>query len=55
MYDAPRLAQGWSQLQHLTQLTHLTFKAYGVKEGNPPAAAFLALTASSKLQYLKSA
>jgi hypothetical protein len=43
-----------SQLQHLTQLTYLDLPNHfhGMMDDNPPAAAFSALTASSKLQYL---
>jgi hypothetical protein len=45
-----------SQLQLLTQLTHLDLSGcvrdHQVEVGSPPAAAFSALTASSKLQHL---
>jgi hypothetical protein len=41
-----------SQLQALQQLTHLAVRCDSRREGNPPAAAFSALTASSKLQHL---
>jgi hypothetical protein len=44
-------AQLLSQLQHLQQLTHLTLRSM-VKQ-NQPAAAFSALTVSSKLQHLR--
>ena len=49
-------AQLLSQLQRLQQLTHLELSSASTltvsPEGNPPAAAFSALTASSKLQCL---
>lgn len=49
-------AQLLSQLQALTQLTHLrlTYSTSPDDDGDdtPPAAAFAALTASSKLQHL---
>jgi hypothetical protein len=47
-------AQLLSQLQPLQQLTHLSLwgSLQAVEEGNPPAAAYSALTASSKLQQL---
>lgn len=45
-----------SQLQHLQQLTHLslghTLMNVSVRPPSPPAAAFAAVTASSKLQHL---
>jgi hypothetical protein len=41
-----------SQLQHLQQLTYLTLNGHDLTRGTPPAAAFSALTASSKLQHL---
>ena len=48
-------AQLMSQLQHLQQLTHLDLKGNlvsVVQEDNPPAAAYAALVASSRLQHL---
>jgi hypothetical protein len=51
-----RAAELLSQLQHLTQLTYLGLRAdltgIGEEEGNSSAAAFSALTASSKRQHL---
>lgn len=42
-----------SQLQHLTQLTHLTLKGtLQITASSAPTAACAALTASSKLQHL---
>jgi hypothetical protein len=43
-----------SYLQPLQQLTHLnlTYSLQGVEGDHPPAAAYTALTASSKLQHL---
>jgi hypothetical protein len=50
---AARAAQLLSELQHLQQLTFLDLQnSMRAAIGNPPAAAFSALTASSKLQYL---
>jgi hypothetical protein len=54
---AAGFAQLLSQLQHLQQLTHLVLNSvyageYLYEGGTPPAAAFAALTASSKLQFL---
>jgi hypothetical protein len=46
-------AQLLSQLGHLQQLTHLQYRSSLVVEGPPPVAAFSALTASNKLQYLE--
>ena len=48
------LAQMLSYLQHMQQLTHLCLDASlkTINDTNPPAAAFSALTASSKLQHL---
>jgi hypothetical protein len=50
-----RLAQLLSHLQPLQQLTHLSFTDVtwaSAEHTNPPAAAYSALTASSKLQHL---
>jgi hypothetical protein len=50
---AARVAQLLSELQHLHQLTYLDLQgSMRATADNPPAAAFSALTASSKLQYL---
>jgi hypothetical protein len=51
---AAGVAELLSQLQHLTQLTHLDLieSLAVVEDGNPPAAAYSALTASSKLHRL---
>jgi hypothetical protein len=50
---AARVAQLLSELQHLQQLTHLDLQcSLRTAADNPPAAAFSALTASSKLQHL---
>jgi hypothetical protein len=51
---AAGVAQLLFQLPHLSQLTHLDLSRSltAVLEGNPPAAAFSALTACSKLQHL---
>jgi hypothetical protein len=51
---AAGVAQLLSELQPLTQLTHLDLRGSlrVVEGGNPPPAAFSALTASSKLQHL---
>jgi hypothetical protein len=45
-------AQLLPQLQHLQQLTHLRLSPNVFQGASPPAAAFSALTASSKLQHL---
>jgi hypothetical protein len=51
---AAGVAQLLSHLQPLQQLTHLSMhsRVWAVEEGNPPALAYAALTASSKLQHL---
>jgi hypothetical protein len=53
---AAETVQLMSQLQHLQQLTHLdltgTLKLWVPQEDNPPAAAYAALVASSRLQHL---
>jgi hypothetical protein len=51
---AAGVAQLLSHLQPLQQLTHLDLRdsLSNVGQGNPPAAAYSALTASSKLQHL---
>jgi hypothetical protein len=51
---AAGVVQLLSQLQQHTQLTHLDLRdsVRAVEERNPPAAAYAALTASSKLQHL---
>lgn len=51
---AAGVAQLLFQLPHLSQVTHLDLSRSltAVLEGNPPASAFSALTASSKLQHL---
>lgn len=47
---ATGVGQLLTQMQHLQQLTHIKLQL--PKESTPPAAAFSALTASSKLQFL---
>jgi hypothetical protein len=41
-----------SQLQNMQQLTYLDLSGSDLKWGSPPAAAYAALTASSRLQHL---
>jgi hypothetical protein len=52
--DAAGESQLLSHVQHLQQLTHLSLNASlrAVERTNPPASAYAALTASSKLQHL---
>jgi hypothetical protein len=52
--SAAGAAELLSQMQQLQQLTHLDLygRLAGFEDGNPPAAAFAAITASSKLRHL---